>query len=129
MAFGFRLVGHVEDVEDCFFADFQPALHDPFGDLGVANRTGHYRFRGVVALLLRQDVVVRFDTKDDLFFFCFLPCCSVLELDNGQMKKKNGGKDRTNTEKLWTNTEIMLCLHVLSCICGVSCRTLRRSCG
>lgn len=71
MASAFRLVGHVEDVEDCFFADFQPALHDPFGDLGVANRTGHYRFRGVVALLLRQDVVVRFDTKDDLFFFVF----------------------------------------------------------
>ena len=65
---GFRLclVGHVEDVDQRFDPDFQASRHDSLGDLGVAYRAGDLRFGGVVAFLLRQDVVVRFDVEDDV---------------------------------------------------------------
>lgn len=68
-SFHFRLVGPIEDILDALLFVLRTRFHDTGGYLFVVQSAGDAGAAGIVAFLLRHDVVVEIDVESDLFFF------------------------------------------------------------
>ena len=62
------VVGHAEDINDCFFAEFGSFTDNAIGDVGVVDSSCDLRLGGVVAFLFRQYVVVQVGGKNSFFW-------------------------------------------------------------
>ena len=92
--FYFRFVGTIEDILDAFLFVLRTCFHDTGGYLFVVQSAGDTRAAGVVAFLLRHDVVVEIDVESDLFFSGMSPAVNV-----GLSVSRVGGAAQTKAMK------------------------------